>query len=96
MSAVTIRLPEKLAKDLDQAAKQERSTRSDLLRQALEAYLRGRREAAELEKHKAAAKHIDQAESRALAEEDLLPGNEAWFSGEAVPKAWPKPKRRRR
>jgi metal-responsive CopG/Arc/MetJ family transcriptional regulator len=93
MNAVTIRLPEKLAKDLDQAVKQERSTRSNLLREALEAYLRRRREAAELEKYKEAARHINQDEARMLAEEDFIPGNEVWFSGEPTPKAWPKKKR---
>lgn len=96
MSTVTIRLPEKLAKDLDHAVKQEHSTRSEVLREALEGYLRRRREDAELEKYKEAARHIDQDEARALAEEDLVPGNDVWFTAETVPKEWPKKKRSRR
>lgn len=96
MGTVTIRLPEKLAKDLDQAVKQERSTRSSLLRAALEGYLRRRREEAELERYKEAARHINQEEARTLAEEDLIPGNEVWFTAETPPKGWPPKKRGRR
>lgn len=96
MSTVTIRLPEKLAKELDLAVRQAQSNRSDILREALEAHLRRRREAGELEKYKQAALHINQVEARALAEEDFLPGNEVWFAGEKTPQTWPAKKKRRR
>lgn len=96
MSTVTIRLPEKLSKELDQAAKQEKLNRSELLRAALEDYLTRRLREQELEKYKAAARAIDKDEARAMAEEDLIPGNEVWFAAESAPKTWPKKKRGRR
>jgi predicted transcriptional regulator len=102
MNAVTIRLPDKLAKDLDQAVKQERSTRSSFLREALEAYLRRRREASELEKYKEAARHLkrpwdDQEEDLwTIAANEALDNVEGFQTGEPEPKPFPAKHRRKR
>lgn len=39
MSQITARLPERLVKEMDVAAKRLRRTRADLIRQAIECYL---------------------------------------------------------
>ncbi len=77
MAAITIRLPEPLEKGLEEESQLEKRPRSELIRQALDEFLRRRREARFRADMVRAVRGLDPGESLSLAAEALPLDNEA-------------------
>lgn len=102
MSTVTIRLPEKLAKELDLAISQDKLNKSELFRDALQSWLKKREDERFLQRMKEAAKHLtkpwddEEEDLWTLAANEALDNVEGIKAGEPKPKAFsPKRKRKR-
>lgn len=82
---LNIRLPAPLEQELAQEAQQRNTSRSEVAREALTFYLRTQRRKRYIKQLQRAAERLDEAETRAFAEEGMLFDNESLGITEASP-----------
>ena len=82
MGVLSLRLDDELDAQLSREAQRENRSRSELAREALGAFLRERERQRFIDEVARAARALDPAESRAVAEEALPSGNEALLASE--------------
>lgn len=81
---LNIRLPDILENELAQEAQQRHTSRSQVARDALTFYLRVQRRKRYINRMQQAAERLDDAETRAFADESVLFDNEALSIAEAA------------
>jgi metal-responsive CopG/Arc/MetJ family transcriptional regulator len=86
MSILSMRLDEELERQLAMEAERERKSRSEVVREALAAYLRDREQRRFQDEIVRAMRSIDTDEARAMAEEALPLDNESLNLAEPVAK----------
>lgn len=98
MGVLSMRLDDELDEQLAREAERERKTRSEVVREALTAFLSDRERQRFLGEIARAAREVTPAEARAVAEEALPLDNEALRASEprATYASAPKRKRRKR